>query len=148
MKRGFSLVFVLIVIALLGGLLAALFSLSAAFTESGERLIKQTQALALAEGGAQKAIHELSYNASYTGETNFSLSPLPGVADITVTAPTPETRLITSQSFYPSKANPPVKAPSPITDTTLYFSPLASRAHTIPNPAEMEVEACPAPKAS
>lgn len=106
MKRGFSLVFVLIVIALLGGLLAALFSLTASFVESGERLLKQTQALALAEAGAQKAIHELSYNTNYTGETDFSLSSTPGVVDITVTAPTSETRLITSQSFYPSKANP------------------------------------------
>jgi hypothetical protein len=50
--------------------------------------------------------------------------------------------------FNPSKAKPPVMAPSPITATTFLFSPFIRAAIAIPNAAEMEVEACPVPKAS
>ena len=47
-----------------------------------------------------------------------------------------------------SYAIPPVKEPSPITDTTILFFPLSVLAIAIPRPAEMDVELCPVLKAS
>ena len=46
--------------------------------------------------------------------------------------------------FNPSKASPPLIAPSPIMATTWRsFSPFFSAATAIPSAAEMEFEACP-----
>ena len=51
--------------------------------------------------------------------------------------------------FSPSKARPPVMAPSPITAMTWRsFSPFKAEATDIPKAAEIELEACPAIKAS
>jgi hypothetical protein len=50
--------------------------------------------------------------------------------------------------FSPSKATPPVRAPSPTTDTTLPSWPRWRLPSTMPTPAETAVEACPTPKAS
>ena len=50
--------------------------------------------------------------------------------------------------FSASYAIPPVMAPSPMTDTTVWSSPWISLAFTRPRPAEMEVELCPVSKAS
>ena len=51
--------------------------------------------------------------------------------------------------FKPSKANPPVIAPSPITAITcLSFSPFRDEATDIPIAAEIEFDECPAIKAS
>ena len=47
-----------------------------------------------------------------------------------------------------SNARPPVNAPSPIILTTLNFSLSKSLAHAIPSPAEIEVDAWPAPNTS
>ena len=47
-----------------------------------------------------------------------------------------------------SSAIPPVIAPSPITATIFSFVPCKSLATTMPSAAEIEVEACPVPKAS
>ena len=47
-----------------------------------------------------------------------------------------------------SKAKPPDKAPSPIILTTLNLSLSKSLLTAIPSAAEMEVDACPAPKTS
>ena len=62
---------------------------------------------------------------------------------------------ITSRSVFaapallsPSKASPPVSAPSPITAITSRFSPLRADAAAMPSAAEIEVEACPVPNAS
>ena len=51
-------------------------------------------------------------------------------------------------SFNASKAIPPVKAPSPITAITLFFSPFMSLALAIPNAADIEVLLCPVLKQS
>jgi hypothetical protein len=47
-----------------------------------------------------------------------------------------------------SYASPPVSAPSPMIETTVSSPPARSRAVTMPNPAEIAVDACPAPNAS
>ena len=47
-----------------------------------------------------------------------------------------------------SNARPPVNAPSPIILTTLNFWSSKSLAHAIPSPAEIEVDAWPAPNTS
>jgi hypothetical protein len=47
-----------------------------------------------------------------------------------------------------SYASPPVIAPSPVTETMYRRSPIRSRVVAIPSAAEMDVLACPAPKAS
>ena len=50
--------------------------------------------------------------------------------------------------FIPSKARPPVMAPSPITAITCRFSPRSSAALAIPKAAEIETDEWPPPKAS
>ena len=51
--------------------------------------------------------------------------------------------------FKPSKASPPVKAPSPITAITcLSFSFFIDEAAAIPKAADIDVDECPTPKAS
>ena len=45
--------------------------------------------------------------------------------------------------FKASKAAPPDKAPSPITATTCFFSPLSFAAIARPKAEPIEVEACP-----
>ena len=50
--------------------------------------------------------------------------------------------------FNASYAIPPVRAPSPITETTWCFCPRISLACTYPSPAEIELELCPASYAS
>ena len=47
-----------------------------------------------------------------------------------------------------SNASPPVRAPSPMILTTLKLSLFKSLAQAIPSPAEIEVDACPAPNTS
>ncbi|MNI37098.1 hypothetical protein D3C73_911720 [compost metagenome] len=56
--------------------------------------------------------------------------------------------LLSPASFNASNAIPPVRAPSPITATTLFFLPKTSLALAIPNAAEIEVEECPVSKES
>ena len=48
----------------------------------------------------------------------------------------------------PSKARPPLMAPSPITATTLRSAPVCFSATAMPNAAEMELLACPHTKVS
>jgi hypothetical protein len=48
--------------------------------------------------------------------------------------------------FNPSYTRPQVSAPSPTTATTLFLSPLRSRAVAMPSAADIAVPACPAPK--
>lgn len=108
MKKGFSLVLIMIVLATISSLLIGLYSLNRFFIASGSRGIMRMQALALAEGGIDKALHDLSYNSNYTGETNLSIQGSPGVADISVQTPDSATRIITSQSYLPSKLDPKV----------------------------------------
>ncbi|CUQ29333.1 Uncharacterised protein [Segatella copri] len=51
--------------------------------------------------------------------------------------------------FSPSKASPPLMAPSPMTATTcLSVSPFSRAATAIPSAAEMELLACPQAKVS
>ena len=50
--------------------------------------------------------------------------------------------------FSASYAIPPVREPSPITDTTVCLSPKRSLACARPSPAEIEVELCPVSKLS
>ena len=50
--------------------------------------------------------------------------------------------------FNASYAIPPVREPSPMTDTMVSEPPDKSRAFTIPSPADMEVELCPVSKQS
>ena len=50
--------------------------------------------------------------------------------------------------FIPSKASPPVSDPSPSTAMTFSPPPPMSLAAAIPRAAEIDVEACPTPKAS
>jgi len=56
--------------------------------------------------------------------------------------------LLEPVSLSASKAIPPVKAPSPITAITLFFSPFISLALAIPSAAEIDVLLCPVSKAS
>ena len=57
--------------------------------------------------------------------------------------------LATPAWFNPSKAIPPVRAPSPITAICcLSCSPFNLLATAMPSAAEIEVEECPTPKAS
>ena len=47
---------------------------------------------------------------------------------------------IRDELFNASYAIPPVREPSPITETMVFFSPFSSLALTKPNPAEIDVE--------
>lgn len=107
-KAGFTLVFTLVAISALSVLVTALYGFnSVAYTNAG-RLVSQTQARELARGGIDRALHQLSYNPNYTGESDVSPVPAPGVVDITVVASNPSTRQITAQSFIPTKQNPQI----------------------------------------
>ena len=48
----------------------------------------------------------------------------------------------TAMLFSASQAMPPVRAPSPITETTVRFSPRSRKALASPSPQLSEVEAC------
>lgn len=108
-KRGFSLVLALIVLAVVSSLLLSLYSLNRFFLNSGSHGIMRAQALALAEGGIDKALHELSYNPNYSGENDFTITPTPGIGVIEVQMPDSATRTITSTAYIPDKLNPKVK---------------------------------------
>ena len=105
LSRGFSLVLTVFVLATISTLLISLYSLNRFFINSSSRGMMRAQALALAEGGIDKALHDLSYNSNYSGETNLSIQGNPGVVDITVQTSNNATRTVISQSYIPSKSN-------------------------------------------
>jgi hypothetical protein len=108
-SQGFSLIFTIIILSLIGTMLLVLFSLSGNVLDRINRITMQTQALHLAEAGVNQAVHKLSYDSTYTGEDNIQLNPIVGVVDVTVTETSPTTRTIVAKSYLPSKANPQVK---------------------------------------
>ncbi|KKP88530.1 MAG: hypothetical protein UR93_C0012G0008 [Berkelbacteria bacterium GW2011_GWA2_35_9] len=108
-RSGFSLVLTIIAVSTLSTLLLSLFSLNRFFLNNASRGLMRVQALALAEGGIDKALHELSYNSTYSGEDNLMITGSPGVADITVQTPDSATRIITSTAYIPAKLNPKIK---------------------------------------
>ncbi len=103
--KGYSMAMTLVSLAILSSLLLMLYSLSVYYLNSSKLEIMRTQAYSLAEGGIDKALHELSYDPSYSGETNLTITGNVGVADITVTSVDSSTRIITSQSYIPNKTN-------------------------------------------
>lgn len=107
-QSGFTLIFTIMVIATLGALIIGLYSLSTVLYGTTGRLVDLAQARALAQGGIDRAVHKLSYDQTYTGETNLSIPPVAGVLDIVVTAPTQSTRLIKTTAYVPNKSFPAI----------------------------------------
>lgn len=105
-RSGFTVLFTIIVIASLAVLVMGLYALNTTMYGNTGRLVALSQARTLAQGGIDKAVHSLSYDQSYTGESNISISPLDGVLDIVVSAPDSTHRLITATAYIPNKTLP------------------------------------------
>ena len=77
------------------------------------------------------------------------MAPTLGAIDISLSfSTTMRSRSEWPALFSPSYASPHDSAPSPITAATLKSSPRRSRPTAMPSAAEIDVAACPAPKAS
>lgn len=103
---GFTIIFTVIVIASLGALVLGLYSLNSVMYGNTGRLVALSQARILAQGGVDKAVHALSYDQSYVGQSDIVLPPLDGVLDIVVSAPDSTHRLITATAYIPNKTLP------------------------------------------
>ncbi|NCO44040.1 hypothetical protein GW889_00740 [Candidatus Berkelbacteria bacterium] len=105
-QKGFTVVFAVIVIASLAVLVLGLYSLNSTMYGNTGRLVALSQARSLAQGGIDRAVHALSYDQSYTGESDLALPPVDGVLDIVVSAPDATTRIITATAYIPNKVLP------------------------------------------
>lgn len=108
MKKAFSIVFVIVTTSVLATLVVFMYKFYLTQTGSITRQLQVVQARALAQAGIEKAIHQLSYDTNYAGETNLTLANLPGSFDITISPIDAQKKLITSQSYFPSKQDPKV----------------------------------------
>lgn len=101
---GQALIFALIITAVMLILTTALLS-SASFGHLiTKRAYQKNQALALAEGGLERAIGQLNINSGYSGESDLTLGE--GMVDIQVTdGSTPLEKIIESQGYLPDKTS-------------------------------------------
>lgn len=106
-EKGQVLVLALVTVGLVLVNTIVIISGSQIFSQNANYSVQVEQAINLAEAGVDKAITSLNMTGgSYLGEeTTFG----PGVFSVTISSPNPNTKVVESTSYIPSKSNPKVK---------------------------------------
>lgn len=103
-QSGFILLLVILVMGAVLIMLAGIIRYGTSSTKLQRTTIRNAQAIALAEGGLEKAVYELNQNPSYSGETNTSLGN--GTFTTSVTTIDSRTKRVTVTASIPDSTNP------------------------------------------
>ncbi len=90
--------------SILLGLSAVLVSYVTLYARTERQSVNDAAALALAEGGIDKAVYELNQNPSYAGESNTALGG--GVFTVVVSTVDTNTKAITATGYVPDSVHP------------------------------------------
>lgn len=122
-ERGYILLSALAFVGILILGAGGLFGYTTEYARYERGAIANSQALALAEAGIDKAIYELNQNANYTGETGTALGA--GTISISIASDGSSGKRITAIGYVPSSANPratrTVKATANINTSVVSF---------------------------
>lgn len=102
--RGYILIAAIIFLGVFVASGTALLSYLTAYSRAERTMVASTQALAIAEGGLDKAVYQLNQNPSYAGETDTALGN--GIFTIAVAPIDSQTKRVTVTAYVPDRANP------------------------------------------
>lgn len=103
-SRGYVLLFVLIVSAIIAAVTVGFLNYYVSSVRSERVALASAQAFSLAEAGIDVAINKLNTNPSYVGESNVALGD--GVFSTTVTSIDGNTKRVTATGYIPDSTNP------------------------------------------
>ncbi|MDO8231817.1 MAG: hypothetical protein Q7T37_01265 [bacterium] len=104
LNQGYILVLALVFLGIFFTASAAYLNFVTTSARSARVDIAQSQALAIAEAGMNKAVYQLNQNPSYTGETNTTFGE--GVFTVTVSNINSVTKRVTATGYVPNSTNP------------------------------------------
>jgi len=103
-KQGYVLVLALVFLGIFFTTATAYLNFVTTSARSARVDISQSQALAIAEAGMNKAVYQLNQNTSYTGETTTSFGE--GVFTVSVSNIDSVSKRVTATGYVPNSTNP------------------------------------------
>jgi Tfp pilus assembly protein PilX len=103
-SRGYVLVLSIVFLCIFFTVATSYLSFVTTSARNATYSTENTQALALAEAGVDKAVYQLNQDGSYSGESDTTISP--GAFTVTISTIDASTRQITATGFVPDSVNP------------------------------------------